>query len=96
MLLQRLVDYAGRDEQAKPFHRSRQFQWQLRLDKDGRLLSRRLESLMAPDAKGRPRGADHVVPAAVRTVGSFGASFAAASSWRSAELRRHSRHSASP
>jgi CRISPR-associated protein Csd1 len=69
MLLQRLVDHASRDPAAKPFHRSRQFQWELRIDEQGRLLSSGLESLMQPDAKGKPRGVDHIVPSSVRTVG---------------------------
>ncbi|HKS48292.1 MAG TPA: type I-C CRISPR-associated protein Cas8c/Csd1 [Amycolatopsis sp.] len=69
MLLQRLVEYAGRDEDAKPFHRSRQFHWELRIDGNGRLLGTRLETLVTPDARGRPRGADHVVPTAVRARG---------------------------
>ncbi|MCP2166771.1 type I-C CRISPR-associated protein Cas8c/Csd1 [Goodfellowiella coeruleoviolacea] len=66
MLVKRLVDHAASDPTAKPFHRSRQFHWQLRIT-PGQVPS--LETLVRPDAKGRPRGADHVVPAAVRTVG---------------------------
>ncbi|WAL63770.1 type I-C CRISPR-associated protein Cas8c/Csd1 [Amycolatopsis cynarae] len=69
MLLQRLVEYASRDPEAKPFHRSRQFQWELRIDQQGKLLSAQVESLLTNDIKGKPRGADHVVPATVRTVG---------------------------
>lgn len=69
MLLQRLVDYAGRDGSAVPFHRERLFDWLLPLDADGRPESPTLLSLVVPDAKGRPRGVAHPVPTMVRTVG---------------------------
>jgi CRISPR-associated protein Csd1 len=69
MLLRRLVDHARLDPDSRPFHRNLVFQWQLRLDTDGRPVTDRLETLMQPDAKGRLRGAEHVVPAMVRTVG---------------------------
>ncbi|SES36449.1 type I-C CRISPR-associated protein Cas8c/Csd1 [Actinokineospora terrae] len=69
MLLQRLAEHARQDPESRPFHRARAFQWQLRIGVDGRPLSGRLESLVVLDAKGRPRGTEHVVPAMVRTVG---------------------------
>lgn len=69
MLVQRLVEHARRDEAAMPFHRSREFQWELRLDEDGRPVSDGIESLLEPDAKGKLRGPQHMVPSSVRTVG---------------------------
>jgi CRISPR-associated protein Csd1 len=69
MLLQRLVEQAGQDLDAKPFHRSQEFHWELRLDRHGRPQGAGLESLLTPDAKGRLRGAEHTAPAAVRTSG---------------------------
>jgi CRISPR-associated protein Csd1 len=69
MLLQRLVEYAARTPGAKPFHRERQFSWQLNLTADGRLESPELQELTVPDAAGRLRGVAHTVPTMVRTVG---------------------------
>ncbi|GGP72668.1 type I-C CRISPR-associated protein Cas8c/Csd1 [Saccharothrix coeruleofusca] len=69
MLVKRLVDHAAQDPSAKPFHRALRFDLELRLTADGALAGRGLESLVAPDAAGRPRGAEHTVPAVVRTVG---------------------------
>ncbi|MCX2949001.1 type I-C CRISPR-associated protein Cas8c/Csd1 [Lentzea sp. NEAU-D7] len=69
MLLHRLVKQAEQDPSAKPFHRPLRFDWELRLNPDGTLSGDRLESLVAPDAAGKPRGAEHAVPAVTRTVG---------------------------
>lgn len=70
MLLQRLVEYADAgDEPAPPFHRERVFHWQLQLNRDGSLASRDLTPLVAPDARGRPRGVAHTTPSAVRAYG---------------------------
>ncbi|MFI6100782.1 type I-C CRISPR-associated protein Cas8c/Csd1 [Lentzea sp. NPDC051213] len=69
MLLQRLVQQAAQDPAAKPFHRLLRFDWELRLNPDGTLCGDGLESLLAPDAAGKPRGAEHLVPAVTRTVG---------------------------
>lgn len=69
MLVQRLIEHAALDHTAIPFHRSREFHWELRLDEDGQLVSAGLESLLEADPKGRLRGASHVVPSTVRTVG---------------------------
>ncbi|MGW4116882.1 type I-C CRISPR-associated protein Cas8c/Csd1 [Actinosynnema sp. NPDC004786] len=69
MLIRRLVDHAAQDPAAKPFHRALRFDLELRLRYDGTLDGTGLESLMAPDAAGRARGAEHVVPTVVRTVG---------------------------
>ncbi|GAB3474557.1 CRISPR-associated Csd1 family protein [Amycolatopsis cihanbeyliensis] len=69
MLLQRLAAYAGRDATAVPFHRDRQFHWELRLDEQGQPCGDSVESLVFPDTTGTPRGAVHRVPAVVRTVG---------------------------
>ncbi|MFC6094936.1 type I-C CRISPR-associated protein Cas8c/Csd1 [Saccharothrix lopnurensis] len=69
MLVKRLVDHAAQDPSAKPFHRALRFDLELRLTADGALAGQGLESLVAPDAAGRPRGAEHTVPAVVRTVG---------------------------
>ncbi len=68
MLLQRLVQYAERTA-APPFHRERQFDWQLDLDQSGRPESDTLQRLVATDVKGRPRGVVHAVPSTVRTMG---------------------------
>ncbi|MDU0293978.1 type I-C CRISPR-associated protein Cas8c/Csd1 [Saccharothrix longispora] len=54
---------------AKPFHRALRFDLELRLTGDGTLAGSGLESLVTPDAAGRPRGAEHTVPAVVRTAG---------------------------
>jgi len=69
MLLQRLVEYAGHDGSAVPFHRERLFDWLLSLDAEGRPETPTLQSLVEPDAGGHPRGRSHPVPATVRTMG---------------------------
>jgi CRISPR-associated protein Csd1 len=69
MLLQRLVEYAGRDPGGAPFHRERRFSWQLNLLPDGRPESDTLQPLVEVDGKGRARGVTHAVPTMVRTVG---------------------------
>ena len=71
MLLQRLVDYARRDQTSLPFHRVRRFEWQLRIDNHGRLLSDRLERILEPaeNEKSKPRGVEHTVPVMVRSMG---------------------------
>ncbi|SER77926.1 CRISPR-associated protein, Csd1 family [Lentzea xinjiangensis] len=69
MLLHRLVKQAEQDPAAKPFHRMLRFDWELRLNPDGTLAGDGLESLLAPDAAGKLRGAEHFVPAVTRTVG---------------------------
>ncbi|WP_112276821.1 type I-C CRISPR-associated protein Cas8c/Csd1 [Lentzea terrae] len=69
MLLHHLVKQAEQDPAAKPFHRSLRFDWELRLNSDGTLANNGLESLLVPDAAGKLRGAEHLVPAVTRTVG---------------------------
>ncbi|KOX11911.1 hypothetical protein ADK67_48155 [Saccharothrix sp. NRRL B-16348] len=69
MLVRRLVDHAAQDPSAKPFHRALRFDLELRLTSDGTVAGTGLETLVFPDAAGRQRGAEHVVPAVVRTVG---------------------------
>ncbi|TWP51724.1 type I-C CRISPR-associated protein Cas8c/Csd1 [Lentzea tibetensis] len=69
MLVQRLVQHAAQDPSAKPFHRMLRFDWELRLDLDGAVISDGLEPITVPDAAGKSRGAEHLVPAVVRTVG---------------------------
>ncbi|MEK6443822.1 type I-C CRISPR-associated protein Cas8c/Csd1 [Pseudonocardia sp. T1-2H] len=69
MLLHRLVEYAGRDEAAAPFHRERQFGWRLDLRLDGQPETDTLQPLVEVDAKGRARGVVHAVPTMVRTAG---------------------------
>jgi CRISPR-associated protein Csd1 len=69
MLLQRLVEYAGRDDAAPAFHVERSFDWQLSLDRTGQPLAQSVQPLTTQDAKGRARGVPHIVPAIVRTVG---------------------------
>jgi CRISPR-associated protein Csd1 len=69
MLLQRLVEYAEQNGEAKPFHRERLFSWQLNLHGDGHLRSTELQELVVIDAKGKARPVSHTTPSAVRTVG---------------------------
>ena len=70
MLLQRLVEYAAaHGGGGRPFHREREFAWQLELDASGNLRSEDLTPLVQPAERGRPRGVVHLVPAVVRTVG---------------------------
>lgn len=68
MLLQRLVEYAGRDGAVLAFHRERLFDWLLALDADGHP-EPTLLSLVVQDARDRLRGVAHQVPTMVRTVG---------------------------
>jgi CRISPR-associated protein Csd1 len=70
MLLQRLAEFAARDDTAKPFHRSRLLSWRLDLDAHGRPLSRRPEPLVPAETTGRRAfGVAHGVPSVVRTIG---------------------------
>lgn len=69
MLVQRLVAHAGNDPTAKPFHRLLRFDYELPLDTGGAVVGNGLEPITLPDAKGRERGTEHLVPAVVRTVG---------------------------
>jgi len=69
MLLQRLVEYAGRDGSLPRFHRERGFSWQLNLATNGELESDVPQELVETDTEGRPRPVTHVVPTMVRTVG---------------------------
>lgn len=69
MLLQRLAEYAQSQPQAAPFHRERRFAWQITLTRDGTPRSTSVDPLVEYDAKNKPRGVAHRVPAVVRTVG---------------------------
>jgi CRISPR-associated protein Csd1 len=69
MLLNRLVELARRPGSAVPFHRDREFRWQLNLTATGELEASTLRPLQDPDVTGRPRGVSHPVPTMVRTVG---------------------------
>jgi CRISPR-associated protein Csd1 len=67
MLLQRLVEFAHHNGEAKPFHQERQFSWQLDLTRDGSPASLHLRPLSEVDAKGKARPVPHTTPFAVRT-----------------------------
>lgn len=69
MLLHRLREYALHHPEAAPFHRQRGFSWRISLDADGRPLSRELQPISEPDARGKPRPVAHTVPTAVRAFG---------------------------
>lgn len=69
MLLQRLKEYAEHQPEAAPFHRERRFAWQITLTPDGTARSTTLDPLVEDDAKTKPRGVTHRVPAVVRTAG---------------------------
>ncbi|SDQ77537.1 type I-C CRISPR-associated protein Cas8c/Csd1 [Actinopolyspora saharensis] len=65
MLLQRLVEYAKQHTTTQPFHRRREFRWQLALYSSKR--QPELVSLIAPDDQGRQRGRFELTPAVTRT-----------------------------
>ncbi|WP_438388990.1 type I-C CRISPR-associated protein Cas8c/Csd1 [Actinopolyspora saharensis] len=67
MLLQRLVEYAKQHTTTQPFHRRREFRWQLALYSENHR-EPRLASLVDPDDK-KSRGPAHLTPAVTRTVG---------------------------
>lgn len=68
MLLKRLVDYATEHCAGDPpFHRQREFVWQLELQSDG--TKPRLRNLRAPNERNKQVGPRLVAPAVTRTVG---------------------------
>ena len=70
MLLQRLAEYAAaHPDGSPPYHREREFSWQLELTAHGELASPTLTPLVSQEAGRRPRGVRHITPSAVRTAG---------------------------
>ncbi|WP_246538758.1 type I-C CRISPR-associated protein Cas8c/Csd1 [Saccharopolyspora endophytica] len=67
MLVQRLVEYAREHSTSKPFHREREFSWELALSSTGK--KPRLDECRDADEARKGRGQRHLTPAVTRTVG---------------------------
>ncbi|WP_280458541.1 type I-C CRISPR-associated protein Cas8c/Csd1 [Nocardia carnea] len=67
MLVQRLVEYARQNSTTKPFHRQREFSWELCLSSSG--VAARLDERRDPDEARQGRGQRHLVPSVTRTAG---------------------------